>query len=51
MLDLISKIIATLNTIHVHGRDDLDSMLGCIQALEQLHDDLMKQETNNRDVK
>ena len=36
MLNLISKVIATLNTINVHGKEDLDSMLGCIQALEKL---------------
>lgn len=36
MIDLLKAVIHTLNTVSVHGKEDLDSMLGCIQALERL---------------
>lgn len=36
MTDLLKAVIHTLNTVSVHGKEDLDSMLGCIQALEKL---------------
>lgn len=32
----IERIISTLNNIEVHGRDNLDMLLGCIMALEQI---------------
>lgn len=33
---LISKVIATLDTIEVRGYDNMDKMLGCMQALKSL---------------
>lgn len=36
MTDLLNAVIHTLNTVSVHGKEDLDAMLGCIQALEKL---------------
>lgn len=40
----IERIISTLNNIEVHGKNNLDMLLGCIMALEQI-DAQMKQET------
>ncbi len=37
---LIRRIIATLNDVDVKGRDNLNRLLGCIQALEKLADAL-----------
>lgn len=34
--ELIRAVIATLNSISVRGKEDLDSMLGCINALESV---------------
>lgn len=39
----IERIISTLNNIEVHGKNNLDMLLGCIMALEQT-DAQMKQE-------
>lgn len=36
MLDVLSKLIATLNRIEVKGKENLDMLLGCIQTLEKL---------------
>lgn len=33
---MLSKVLNTLNLISVNGKDDLDRMLGCIQALERV---------------
>lgn len=30
----LSAVVHTLNTIEVHGRENLDRLLGCIQVLE-----------------
>lgn len=32
--NLIKMVITTLDTIEVKGRDNLDKLLGCINALE-----------------
>jgi hypothetical protein len=32
----LSKVISTLNNIEVHGKNNLDMLLGCIMALEQI---------------
>lgn len=32
--ELIKAVISTLDTIEVKGRDNLDKLLGCINALE-----------------
>lgn len=32
--ELIKMVISTLDTIEVKGRDNLDKLLGCINALE-----------------
>lgn len=36
MIDLISAVIGTLETVEVHGKTNLDALLGCIQALERI---------------
>ena len=33
--NLIKNIICTLNQIDVHGKDNLDKLLGCIMVLER----------------
>ena len=43
MNEMLNRIIMTLNTINVHGTEDLSKMLGCIQELEKL----IKNEENN----
>lgn len=40
----IERIISTLNNIEVHGKNNLDMLLGCIMALEQIEAQ-MEQET------
>ena len=35
-MEQIKKIIATLGNIEVHGKNNLDMLLGCIMALEQI---------------
>ena len=34
--NLIKMVISTLDTIEVKGRDNLDKLLGCINALESV---------------
>lgn len=36
MESTIRSIIYTLDKIEVHGRQNIDSMLGCMQALDRL---------------
>ena len=35
----IEQLIATLNLIEVHGKENLDMLLGCILTLEQMKKD------------
>ena len=50
--ELIKMVISTLDTIEVRGRDNLDKMLGCINALEtvvqsiEIQHKLEKEEAN-----
>lgn len=46
-MEVIKKVISTLGNIEVHGRDNLDMLLGCIMALEQI-DAQMKQDTKEK---
>lgn len=34
--NLIKMVISTLNTVEVKGKDNLDALLGCINALEHV---------------
>ena len=43
---MLEKVIATLNAIEVHGKDNIDMLLGCILTLEQLDRELNKQPKN-----
>lgn len=36
MLTLIKMVTSTLNTVEVKGKDNLDKLLGCINALENV---------------
>lgn len=36
MASKIERIISTLNNIEVHGKNNLDMLLGCIMALEKI---------------
>lgn len=47
-MDTIKAIISTLNNIEVHGKNNLDMLLGCIMALEQM-DAQMKQEAKKKE--
>lgn len=38
MEELIRKVIFTLNKVEVKGRDNLDMMLGCMDALKKVAD-------------
>jgi hypothetical protein len=44
----IERIISTLNNIEVHGKSNLDMLLGCIMTLEQI-DAQMKQEAKKKE--
>lgn len=35
-LTLIKMVISTLDTVEVKGKDNLDKLLGCINALESV---------------
>lgn len=41
---MIQAIIDTLNKIEVHGKDNLDRLLGCIQALEEIKNAVTEKE-------
>ena len=36
MAELLQYILNTLNTINVHGAEDMQKMLGCMEAIKQL---------------
>ena len=36
MEEMIRKVLFTLDTIEVKGRKNIDSLLGCMQALEKV---------------
>lgn len=36
MEELIRKVLATLDKVEVKGRDNIDMLLGCMQALEKI---------------
>ena len=38
MEELIRKVLATLDTVEVKGKVNMDRMLGCMQALEKIAD-------------
>lgn len=40
MEELIRKVLFTLDTIEVKGRENIDRMLGCMQVLEKVADAL-----------
>ena len=50
--ELIKMVISTLDTIEVKGRDNMDKLLGCINALEtvvqsaEIQHKLEKEEAN-----
>lgn len=44
----INRIIYTLNLVNVHGRENLDSLLASIQALEEMQNVM---ETEMREAK
>jgi hypothetical protein len=48
MASKIERIISTLNNIEVHGKSNLDMLLGCIMTLEQI-DAQMKQEAKKKE--
>jgi len=43
-MDTIKAIISTLNNIEVHGKNNLDMLLGCIMALEQMESQMEQEE-------
>ena len=47
---IINRVIYTLGTVEVKGKENLDALLGCILALEQLKAKLSK-EGDNVDAK
>ena len=44
MKEIFDKLIFSLGRVEVRGKENMDIMLGCIQALEQLRD-MIKVET------
>lgn len=41
-MDKINAIIHTLGLIEVHGKDNLNRLLACIQELERLRDQMQE---------
>lgn len=46
MEDFLRTLIYTLNTIEVHGRENLDKLLATIMAAEQKLEELRTEETD-----
>lgn len=44
MKEIFDKLIYSLGRVEVRGKENMDILLGCIQALEQLRD-MIKVET------
>ena len=40
MEQLIRQVLATLDTVEIKGHDNINKMLGCMQALEKIADAL-----------
>ena len=36
MIEILKKVIATLDNIEVHGKENLNRLLACIQTLENV---------------
>jgi len=47
MEDTIQKVINTLNTITVNGKQNLDRLLGCIMALERVLSEMHNKQTED----
>ena len=43
-MEILNKVIATLNNVEVHGKNNLDMLLGSIIALEVLKGQIAKEE-------
>jgi hypothetical protein len=43
-MEQLKKVIATLCSIEVHGKNNLDMLLGCIMALEQIESQMEQEE-------
>ena len=41
-MELLEQVIYTLNHIQVSGKDNLDMLLGCINALESIQEGISK---------
>ena len=39
-MEILNKVISTLNLIEVSGKDNMNHLLGCIIALEKLVDEM-----------
>lgn len=46
MTDTLSNVIYTLNKIDVHGKQNLDMLLGCITVLENMLSEINSEEVN-----
>lgn len=44
----LTQVISTLNNIEVHGKNNLDMLLGCIMMLEQI-DAQIKREAKSKE--
>lgn len=42
-IELIRRVIATLDGVEVKGKDNLDRLLGCINALQSIVDSNVKE--------
>lgn len=51
MENTIRSIMYTLDKIEVHGRQNIDSMLGCMQALDRLLQQVVAAKTSPVDTK
>ena len=46
-LTIIASVIFTLNKLEIRGKENLDGLLGCIQALEKLKITMEQEVTKN----
>ena len=47
IITILARVIYTLNRVEVKGKENLDSLLGCIQTLEKLKNALEREDGTN----
>ena len=46
--ETLRAVVRSLNLIEVHGKNNLDYMLGCIQAVNSVIENMIRQESDSK---